>query len=721
MVMKAWSEIVNDPAFSSLSDNKKQEVVSDYRRAGGSIPEVYGNSGYMIPWNEIENSDSYQKLGAGQKAQTMQEYANAGGYLSAWNRNSGLIEESKAIVEPVLMNTANWFHKDDGKAFYSQEEIDATDLQDPTARVARDITVALLPVPGARAAEGASLATRAGTTALNLAKDSAVFQIETNGEIDPQQTVEDMAIGGAIHGAIKGAGKLFNGREMLSNMVGAGYKDMDAVERIDADTEAAQDYVHSVSQLNTLARITEGNQAISPDTDVGDALLTWAKAAPEMHYRPSYEPKEGMKRGIQHTSRPLTPLQQVVATIPGTEINPHTTVDEMAEQIRGMSLDELKSLATRRAKMANTELNKATANATKKYRYNGKLIDALETQEILSEQRGHNPLNYIFSSDINKLGANALDEFGVPKTIRGISRVAGWAEAANPFNRAARRYQFNHLANNYGKEVKGLLGESLAYAEEKQNEASQAYDAYQRQNTLQNVANVAVLDARVGAMTHSVENLKGLMEQIGEASKGKQTNAYSKFSDAMYNAQTRKFVPAGEEGMRMANKDLKDAARKINLMSKQAAPTWEGVLNGAGGGVLAAELVGQRMLDMGIVPAAVKGSVAGQTVKRLIDGWVNGKMAKASKLLNQASVIDEETGRLVHRNVKEQLDDYMNEWWSRYVEENGHNPSTEEAHAEIDKAAADIVNSLDNSIIPQWTKYFIIRAIMDANDEAQTS
>ncbi|MEA8782136.1 hypothetical protein PZS63_00645 [Klebsiella aerogenes] len=720
MVMKAWSEIVNDPAFSSLSDSKKQEVVSDYRRAGGSIPEVYGNSGYMIPWNEIENSESYQKLGAGQKAQTMQEYANAGGYLSAWNRNSGLIEETKAIIEPVLMNTANWFHKDDGK-FYSQEEIDTTDLQDPTARVARDITVALLPVPGARVAEGASLGVRAGTTALNLAKDSAVFQIETNGEIDPQQTVEDMAIGGALHGAIKGTGKLFNGREMMSKMVGAGYKDMDAVERIDADTEAAQDYVHSVSQLNTLARITEGNQAISPDTDVGDALLTWAKAAPEMHYRPSYEPKEGMKRGIQHTYRPLTPLQQVVATIPGTEINPHTTVDEMAEQIRGMSLDELKSLANRREKMATTELNKATANAAKKYRYNGKLIDALETQEILAEQRGYNPLNYIFSSDINELGANTLDEFGVPKTVRGISKVAGWAEAANPFNRAARRYQFNHLANNYSKEVKGQLSESLAYAEEKQNEASQAYDAYQRQNTLQNVANVAVLDARVGAMTHSVENLKGLMEQIGEASKGKQTNAYSKFSDAMYNAQTRKFVPAGEEEMRVANKDLKDAARKINLMSKQAAPTWEGVLNGAGGGVLAAELVGQRMLDIGIVPTAVKGSVAGQTVKRLIDGWVNGKMAQASKMLNQSTLIDANTGEIIQRNMKEQLDDHMNNWWGRYVEDNGHNPSTEEAHAEIDKEAVRLVRELYSHGIHPAALNMLIRAVMYSEDEAEAS
>ncbi|MEG6294181.1 hypothetical protein UXP73_02525 [Enterobacter hormaechei] len=344
----------------------------------------------------------------------------------------------------------------------------------------------------------------------------------------------------------------------------------------------------------------------------------------------------------------------------------------------------------------------------KSNKYTGKFADLADTQRIIEEQNEGKPWNKIFSSDINTYGQEILDEIGVGKIERNLSKLGKWGENMSVFNRAARKDQANRIAA-YGEDVKKGLNEDIEAKTKEYVKAADEFSAYRRQNNISNLAEGIVLRKRADAHGYGVANLESLGEQIKLARKGNLIDV-DKFTNAMYNAQMRKFVAnQGDEAL-MKAQDLKDTARRIKLMGSTASGgnPWSEGLNISGLSLIAtdeiAEQAGKSILGAGI--ATLGSAIAGgYGLKRAIDGAINSRLAEASRLLRQDSKIDAETGQWIQKNLKVEIDDQIEQWASEWQREhpNATHIPLDEMHKEVDKVVKrELVKLKAIKDLPEW-------------------
>lgn len=407
-----------------------------------------------------------------------------------------------------------------------------------------------------------------------------------------------------------------------------------------------------------------------------------------------------------------TPLQQVVEAITGTSVEPAATVEEMGWMLSDLTPADLNDIHRIADKRAQRELRDIISAQRKSNKYTGKfadLADLADTQRIIQEQNEGKPWNKIFSSDINTYGQEILDEIGVGKIERNLSKLGKWGENMSVFNRAASKDQANRIAAAYGEEVKKGLNEDIEAKTKEYVKAADELSSYRRQNNISNLAEGIVLRKRADAHGYGVSNLESLGEQIKLARKGNLVDV-DKFTNAMYNAQMRKFVAnQGDEAL-MKAQDLKDTARRIKLMGSTATGgnPWSEGLNISGLSLFAAdeiaEQAGKSILGAGI--ATLGSAVAGgYGMKRAIDGAINSRLAEASRLLRQDSKIDAETGQWIQKNLKVEIDERIEQWASEWQREhpNAKHIPTDAMHKEVDRVVKqELVKLKAIKDLPEW-------------------
>lgn len=699
--MANWNDVRKTQAYLDASPEERarvhldffQTVVAPKAKADGmDVDEVYRDYFENTEINPYYNHDFEWGMSLPEYADTaVDQMVDAGKGFNAWlNKVSG-----GRYSEKDLEQGRRWYNSESGEV---EREVAAI----AAAMVAPELIPEIA---------GAGLAARGATMLGKNLASSAAYQLVDEGAINPTQLAIDTGLGMGLESAIHGVSHVIRNPKVdaLANVVAPVYKDMDAIERTEHAIAAAEDHVHSVSQITTLSEILERAQKINPEYTAADALKAWAEAAPEMHIAP-IEEKISMRGQIFDRTR-QTPLQQVVSVITGSRVEPTATVEEMMWLMSDYTVEDLKDIHSIAKKRANRKLTEKLAEQRKANKYTGKFLDLADTQRIIQEQSEGKLWNRIFSSDVASYGTDTLDEFGISQTTRIASKLAGWFENLSIVNKAARKDQANRIAEKFGKAVKSNLKEDIASKTEKYLEAVEDFNLYQRENTIENVAEGTVKRKRANAHRRGLESLENLGEQINLARKGQQINV-DKFSDAMYNAQMRKFVEnEGNEALTKA-KDLKDTARQIKLIGGTASsgsPWSEGLGMSGVGLIFADEVVDQ--LGNGIVGAGLSSlataTATGYGIKRAIDGAINARLATASRLLRQSTKIDETTGKLIQRNLKVEIDEQIEAWAKNYMEEHPgveHIP-LDEMHKEVDKVVRSELKKLQaGKDLPEWVK-----------------
>ena len=712
---KSWNEFRSTDYYLNLTPEQRNEAHQQYF-AEVVAPQIQANgddvqTAYKQYMDETDVHPYYnhevtydQSLG--------QRYENNIRQLGdAWN---GLTAE-------INKATGNEYNKQDleqGKRFWNSQsgQADKTAAAVGASLAAPELVAAMAPEAATAAflGEGATLGSRtlrgSEWLAENLASSEA-YQMVDKGKISPTQTALDVGVSLGAQGVIEGIShsRLNPDVNQLSKVVAPVYKDMDAAERMENAVAVAEDRVHAVSQISTLSEILERAQKVNPETSASEALKAWADAAPEMHVAP-IENKTKLRGQIYDRTR-QTPLQQVVEVITGEKVNPSATVEEMSWLLSDLSVEDLNDIQRIADKRANRALNDIVAQQRKSNKYTGKFLDLADTQRIIEEQSEGKPWNQLFSSDINTYGADALDELGVTTATRAISGIAGRFENLSVVNKALRKDQANRIAESYGRDVKNNLKTDIESKTKKYKDAVEEFNDYSREPDINNIAKGVVLRKRADAHQYGLENLEKLSEQISLARKGNQVNV-DKFTNAMYNAQLRKFVENEGESELTRAKDLKDTARQVKLMggTAGAGSAWNQGLNLSGAGLIfmdeAIDQVGNHALGAGL--AAVGSTVVGgYAAKRAIDGAINARLAEASRLLRQDRIIDKQTSEVIQKNLKSEIDDQITDWATKWHEDNpgvSHIP-LDELHKEIDQVVESElkkIKALDD--LPNWLK-----------------
>lgn len=720
---KTWDEIRSSQEYLEAPEEERIAVHQDYFdkvvapqvRAKGedNIQDVYRDYMAKTDIHPTYNHEVTWNQSIGQRYENnWEQIKDAGAGLVATTKKAMGMDYNKQDLEQ-------------GKRFWNSEsgQADKTALAVGASIAAPELVAAAAPEAATAAflGEGATLGSRtlrgSEWLAENLASSEA-YQAVDKGKISPTQTAMDVGVGLGLQGAIEGVryARLNPDIEPLAKTVAPVYKDIDATERLENVIATAEDRVHAVSQITTLSEILERAQKANPDASAADALKAWADAAPEMHVAPIGD-KIKLKGRIYDRTR-QTPLQQVVEVITGSKVKPSATVEEMMWMLSDMSVEDLNDIHRLETKRADRALAKVIAEQRKGNKYIGKFADLADTQRIIEEQSEGKPWNRIFSSDINSYGADVLDELGISQATRTTSNIAGKAENFSIINKAARKDQANRIAERYGRIVKNELNKDIEDKAAEYLAASIAFNSFEREPTIESIAEGIVLRKRADAHQYGLENLESLGEQIGLARKGNQVNV-DKFTNAMYNAQMRKFVEnQGDEALTRA-KDLKDTARQVKLMGGTASSgsAWSQGLNIGGVGLLAADAVGEELgshIIGGGIATLGSAIASGYGIKRAIDGAVNSRLAEASRLLRQDSKIDAETGKWIQKNLKTEIDSQIEDWASRWHEDN---PGVkyipmDEVHKEVDKVIREELKKIKAlSDLPDWLKKsFTIKA-----------
>lgn len=314
MALDSWESIISDPDYNSLNEQQKYQLAIKYKQKGGVIPEQYGEYGNMTPWEQLIQDPDYQKLGNGEKVDLQKKYIQKGGYVPTWGEHGqaeNALDAVGAIVAPVVMRTANWFHKDDGKKFFSDEDIQKAELQDPTARAIGNTAMGIASwelgaaaVPEISVGAGLTKASRIATKVANFTADnlggSLSSQIAVNGKITPENTAIDLGISGAIEGGLQ-VPKLWRINPDIA--VSAAKAEQYGERQASVIRNAKKDTYTATANSGTLAKLWKSLKEQYPTIMYDEVLATWADKKPVMN-----EITEGNTESqIERLSRVLFP------------------------------------------------------------------------------------------------------------------------------------------------------------------------------------------------------------------------------------------------------------------------------------------------------------------------------------------------------------------------------------------------------------------------------
>jgi hypothetical protein len=193
------------------------ELYADQQRARG-ITRPVQNIGQQLVGNTLRFLNTVKAGGGGALGLGETFAASIGGNNQAYERaKQGTAETLKKDLSPTggLLGAGTLF-ENPGQA----QNIGASDLAKKTVGGGFGVASEVLPIPFGKAAEGASLATRAvrgaaaGATGAGLS--SAAEQLVLKGSIDPRELAKSTAFGAAVGGTVPVAGSVIRNRIPLN-------------------------------------------------------------------------------------------------------------------------------------------------------------------------------------------------------------------------------------------------------------------------------------------------------------------------------------------------------------------------------------------------------------------------------------------------------------------------------------------------------------------------